>query len=307
LRWARGRGRRSHFPATVDWQPQALGGFIRRTGDSKRFFDGAQIWDTITGQPLARIPAGQIGCIAFAPDGRTLATADWDSLCGWDAITGELLWKHAAGRLPRSQYTLSFAGYVEFSPDGKTIATALPDTTALLWSVPPRRPKPVALKTAAEKDAAWAALLSPDAAKSVAASWAMADAGADAVTLLRYRVKPIEPIAVEKMRQWIADLADPAFAKREAATKELAALGERAEPALRAALAANPTPEQRQRLEKLLAAPLDAPPPETLRFLRAVQALEAIGSPEARAVLRNLAKGDPAAAETKAAAAALRP
>jgi hypothetical protein len=171
--------------------------------------------------------------------------------------------------------------------------------------VPPTKPRPAALGTAAEKDAAWAALLAREPSKSIAATWAMADAGANAVALLRDRVKPIEPIAAEKIRQWIADLADSAFTKREAATKELAALGERAEPALRAALAANPSPEQRQRLDKLLAAPLEAPPPETLRFLRAVQALEAIGSAEARAMLRDLAKGDPTAPETKAAVGAL--
>src|SRR5262249_9028410 len=73
-----------------------------------------------------------------------------------------------------------------------------------------------------------------------------------------------------------------------------------------AAVAAGRSAEARQRIEKLLAAPLDAPPPETVRFLRAVQALEGIGSPAAREVLQRLAKGDPAAAETKAAAAALR-
>jgi hypothetical protein len=108
------------------------------------------------------------------------------------------------------------------------------------------------------------------------------------------------------MRKWIADLGDPAFAQREAATKDLAALGERADSALRAALAANPSAEARQRIDKLLAAPLDTPPPETVRFLRAVQALETIGSPDARDLLRALAKGDPAAMETKAANAALR-
>jgi hypothetical protein len=84
----------------------------------------------------------------------------------------------------------------------------------------------------------------------------------------------------------------------------LTALGERREPALRAALAANPSPEQRNRIEKLLAGPF-AVPPESVRFLRAVQALEAIGSPAACELLQDLAKGDATAAETKAAAAAL--
>jgi hypothetical protein len=203
-------------------------------------------------------------------------------------------------------YTFSFTSWIEYSPDGKTIATAMPDTTALLWAVPPRAPRPVALTTAAEKNAAWAALLSPDAAKGVAAAWALADAGPVAVALLRERLKAVTPVPAEQIQSWISALGDPAFAKREAATKELAPLGERAEPALRSALAAGPSAEARQRIEKLLAAPLDTPPPETVRFLRAVQALEAVGSSTALDVLTAVAKGDPAAAETKAAAAALQ-
>ncbi|HLW67890.1 MAG TPA: WD40 repeat domain-containing protein [Gemmataceae bacterium] len=282
-------------------------GISRQQTDNRRvqtFYEGAQVWDVVTGQQLARVRAGELGCIALSPDGRTLATADWDSLCGWDVATGEQLWKHSLGRVARSIYAFSFTAHIEFTPDGKTIATAMPDSTVLLWSVPPVPRKPTPLSTQTEKDAAWEALISPKASKSIKAAWGLADAGADAVAMLRERMKPIQPIPKEKMQQWLNDLNDPVFAKREAATRALTALGERSEAALRAALAANPSPEQRSRMERLLAGPFIVPP-ETIRFLRAVQALEGIGSPAACKLLQDLATGDPSAPETKAASTAL--
>ena len=47
------------------------------------------------------------------------------------------------------------------------------------------------------------------------------------------------------------------------------------------------------------------PPPERLRHLRAVEVLEDIGSPEAREVLRRLARGTPQAWLTRASRDAL--
>jgi hypothetical protein len=47
-------------------------------------------------------------------------------------------------------------------------------------------------------------------------------------------------------------------------------------------------------------------PPEILSFLRAVHALELMATPDARDLLRDLSKGDPAARETQAAKVALK-
>src|SRR5262249_27580287 len=63
-------------------------------------FDGAQVWEVATGRPLAHIPAGELGCLAFSPDGRTLVTANWDSLRGWDVVTGEQVWSRSVGSRP---------------------------------------------------------------------------------------------------------------------------------------------------------------------------------------------------------------
>ncbi len=108
-----------------------------------------------------------------------------------------------------------------------------------------------------------------------------------------------------RVQQRIADLDSNQFAVRAAAAKELAVLGEVAEPALRQALDGKPSVELRKRVEALLAGMRTAPPEETLRSLRAIQVLERIGTPDAQRVLRKLATGAAAARETRDARDAL--
>lgn len=81
-----------------------------------------------------------------------------------------------------------------------------------------------------------------------------------------------------------------------------------AAPPLREALKANLPLEDKRRLELLLDKLEDASlAPETLRQVRAVEALEGLGTAEARAVLQGLVeKGAPEARLTQEAAAALR-
>jgi hypothetical protein len=106
----------------------------------------------------------------------------------------------------------------------------------------------------------------------------------------------------------IARLDSDEFAERQGATRDLAALGARAEPFLRAvARDARLSLEARRRAEKLLA-PLERLPLPAgdLREGRAVQVLEWIGSARARRLLRRLAGGDPSAPLTRQADLALR-
>jgi hypothetical protein len=90
----------------------------------------------------------------------------------------------------------------------------------------------------------------------------------------------------------VADLDADAFAVREKASQELEQLGPAAEPALLKALQDKPAPELRQRVESLLKRlETDTPSAERLRSLRALEVLEHLGTPEARATLEALAKG----------------
>src|SRR5262249_20943196 len=109
-----------------------------------------------------------------------------------------------------------------------------------------------------------------------------------------------------KIEQLVTDLDSDKFQVRTAATAQLKALGELAEPALRRALAGDPSAEVRRRVEQLLEKVQEwAPPPERLREVRAVDVLERAATPEARKLLHELAKGAPEARLTREARAAL--
>ena len=71
--------------------------------------------------------------VAFAPDGKTLATTSDDQTVRiWDAVTGRTL------RL-LTGHTARVVG-VGYAPDGKTLATASWDHTARIWDVATSRP-----------------------------------------------------------------------------------------------------------------------------------------------------------------------
>jgi hypothetical protein len=129
------------------------------------------------------------------------------------------------------------------------------------------------------------------------------------VPFLRERLKPIPALPPERLRALIAALDAKEFVAREKALKALGDLRRVAEPALQAALKNGPALEARRRIERLLAElgnrEVAVRAGDGLRVLRAIQALEAVGTPAARAVLELLGEGAPEATETQDARAAL--
>jgi WD40 repeat protein/transcriptional regulator with XRE-family HTH domain len=90
------------------------------------------LWDAASGRLLRTIqgPPGGIPTagIAFAPDGKSIATANSDHTADlWDVATGQ----------ERRRFVGHTDGvyWVAFSPDGKWLATASADRTARLWDV----------------------------------------------------------------------------------------------------------------------------------------------------------------------------
>lgn len=133
----------------------------------------------------------------------------------------------------------------------------------------------------------WADLAALEATRAYRAIAALADHAEEAGPFLRQALPQGANSRVAS--RLIADLDDERFAVREQATTELAKLGFLIEATLESALAGKPSPEAAARLKQLLQR-LDnkSANPAWLRMLRAIEALEHMGTPEARQALQNL-------------------
>ena len=87
------------------------------------------------------------------------------------------------------------------------------------------------------------------------------------------------------------------------AAKELEKIGVQVKVPIQKAIDGTVPLETRRRLEQIVKNLPDVPGPGTMRTIRAIVALERIGSPAAQAVLEALARGAPGARETEEAKA----
>jgi WD40 repeat protein len=261
-----------------------------------------QLWEVLTGQERWRFPRDEgeyIHCLALSPDGRRLATGDAEGLINlWDLVSGAKM--------------ASWTGHdqdvscLSFSPDSRLLASGSADTTVLLWDVAGLANAVAAAIAPPARDvaASWDALADADARKAYLAMWALVAVPHESVALLQKSLHPVGPVQ-GRVRLWIADLNSEDAAVRQRATVELRALGESARPALREVLEGKPEPDIRRRVQQLLQEPLPTLSPEEVRALRAVEALERIGTREARQELSALAQGAPEAHLTQEAKAVL--
>ena len=180
-----------------------------------------------------------------------------------------------------------------FAPDGRTLIAGGLDRIAQLWDVSriAGRQRQAAERSPADLETDWNDLAG-DAATAYVALGRLVSSPERAVGFLGKQLQSVAPVDSKRLEQLIADLDDRQFEVREQATRELAARAERAAPALRKALAGNPSPEVRRRLGALLDG-LDGvrPSADMVRQVRAVEALELMGNAEARRLLDKLATG----------------
>jgi WD40 repeat protein len=301
-------------------------GGIRDLGRLVEPPDTIRLWDIATGKELRRLDGNRARMpeMAFSPDGRLLVTGDV-----WDVATGRRV-AELTGVLPTTAFScdgrsLATAGYdgtiriletatwtertrfrgqhkqptaLAFTPAGQLLCGGI-DTTVLAHDVGLR--PGVASGTA---EAAWTDLTERDARRAFEAQGRLLATPSAAVRLFAETIKAVEPADADRLRRLIAELGDARFAVREAASKALAELGEKARPAVAEAARASTSPEVAERARKILG---EAEPitPEQVPQVRAIEVLERIASDDAKKLLTRWAAGVPGAVLTEESRAAL--
>jgi WD40 repeat protein len=127
---------------------QPGGRLLASAGDDGRI----ALWDTAAGAPLrVLLDGGAVAALAWAPDGRTLASAAGPAVALWDPRSGARLASLAAHAPITS---------LAFRPDGRTLAVACDDGLVELWAVATR----ALVATLAAPAAGRGLVLAPDGA-----------------------------------------------------------------------------------------------------------------------------------------------
>jgi hypothetical protein len=283
-------------------------------------------------------------CLAFAPDGASLASGHFtgplrdqpgDFIYLWDPWSGRERLQIATGH--------GTIGALSFSPDGRLIASCGFDGLVHLWEAASGQERrryeghrswvqsvdfapngrhlasasldgtalvcqvfDSAPRTSSATDlfALWNDLAKDGVAAHRAIGALIAANGA--TDFLKAHLRPAIKLSDDRVKRWLADLSSPVFKQRKAAEQELARAGELVEAALEPALKTASDPEERRRLTDIRdRVPRPETRPDQLRDLRAVEVLEHIATPEARGLLEELAKAAPEARLTQEAKASL--
>jgi RNA polymerase sigma factor (sigma-70 family) len=194
-----------------------------------------------------------------------------------------------------------------FTPDGRRLVSGSADQTGLVWDATLSAlgdaggGKPAGIGPAE----AWDRLAAREARVGYAAMAALVATPAEAVALLRTRLRPAPVPTAADLDRLFQQLDSEKYDERQKASAELETFGPNAVAGVKARLERAPPLELRKRLERFLegyGGP--SPSPYLLRSVRGVAVLEAVGAPEARALLAELAKGpanDPLTREARTA------
>jgi WD40 repeat protein len=292
-----GAGDRNRAVVYAAFLPDGKTILSREFGSARGPINEVRFWDAQSGRLLRSFPMNDsypFGMrYALSPDGKTLATSGHEGrkpvIHLWDTDSGkQFVWlhEHPGERVP----------VLAFSPDGKFLASGGGDTTVLLWDI-----------GRARLEHLWAELVAAegDSARTIKGLAAKPE---KAVPFLKERLRRAAEMEV-RASDLIADLDSDRFQVREKASRELEKLGPDASFALRAALRGNPSNEVRRRIQALLDG-MKNPGGEPAgwdprRVWLSLAFLEEVGTPEARQVLEELAKGPASSSVAREARAVL--
>ncbi len=166
-----------------------------------------------------------------------------NSLALYDLLTGMRV----------KMLTSSRGGSVEWLDDGRHFRTRNADRTGMLWDLATfATPRREGESNEALFERLWLDLTGLDVPAAYAASWAFVLAGEEGAEFLAAKLAEERQPTEEEVRALIAQLDDDAFARREAASRELAAMGELVIPHLVPLLTRQSPPEIRLRAEKVI-------------------------------------------------------
>ena len=242
--------------------------------------------DTQTGLDIHQFPdVGRGSSVAFADNGRTLAMGTSDGtvrLFDWSE------------RRERASFRAAENGpyHLTFSPDGKRLA-GVENTTALVWDVADVvAPSPRNVHGKTTDIDVWCGLLSSkESPLAYEAVWTLAAIPDHALPKLKRLLTSFRPGNPKQIELWIKDLDSTEFAVREKALAELRRFGDMIRAPVEAALQNPLSLEQRRRLETLKESlSRENATSEEMTIRRAIMAIEQMNTPQARAVLEELAR-----------------
>ena len=136
------------------------------------------------------------------------------------------------------------------------------------------------------------------------ATWALSD-DPKAVDFLAKKIPAVQPVDSKTLTKLLTDLCSDNFQTRQAATKTLSDMGDRAAAALTEALKKPASLEAAQRMRRLLDAVEVELPPSVLQQMRALKALELAETEPARRLLQQWSVGAAGTRLTEESKAAL--